>query len=165
MAAEECCAAGAKYAAMKLVVFWALIAVLTLPAIAANIGTVAEAKAGQFPLFLWDATPIVTRIVATKAPRRLALSRLEAQAVDILAKKLTVLKDVKVLTMRLLYEKTGAVDPRYGSATFAGAERVFDLSVAATLLRTHAEALSKSLADGKVPSTVHLVVTGKLPPL
>ena len=131
----------------------------------ADQGMVVVAKGGAAPLLLWDATPLVTTIVANKEPRPAAMRDLESQAMQILGERVRELPRAKTLTIRLIYQKTGAVSPVYGTATFEGIERVFELSASANDARMHAKQLADALGRGSVPSGIHLDVTGALPPM
>lgn len=143
------------------IIFCTLVA---LPALA-DLGTVVVAKTGPTPLLLWDATPLVTQVVQNKQPREAALRDLESQAMQILGQHARGLKHAKSLTIRVLYQKTGAVSPVYGTATFEGVERVFELTASSADARAHAKQLAEGIARGTVPRGVRLNVTGTLPPL
>ncbi|MBV8362954.1 MAG: hypothetical protein JO018_01675 [Candidatus Eremiobacteraeota bacterium] len=130
----------------------------------ADDGMVVVAKGGDKPLLLWDATPVVTTIVSTKQPRAAALQDLESRAMQILGERAPSLRHAKSLTIRLIYQKTGAVSPVYGTATFEGIERLFELTASANDARSHAKQLADQLQHGSVPRGVDLNVTGKLPP-
>lgn len=141
----------------------ALCFAFTLPA-AGDTGTVVVAKAGTAPLLLWDATPLVTAIVANKQPRDAALRDLESQAMRILGEHANALQHAKTLAIRVIYQKTGAVSPIYGTATFEGIERVFELTAPAAEARLRARELADDIGRGSVPRGISLNVTGKLPP-
>jgi hypothetical protein len=141
----------------------AFCAALALPALG-DPGMVVVAKGGTTPLLLWDATPAVTATVANKQPRDAALRELESQAMRILGEHANALKGAKALTIRVIYQKTGAVSPVYGTATFEGIERLFELTARAADARMHARELADQIARGSVPRRISLNVTGKLPP-
>jgi hypothetical protein len=135
------------------------------PASAAIKGDVFQSKGGDSPFFVWDATPVVVDLVNAKVSRDAALHGLEANSIDLLAEREPSLKGAKRLTVRVIYQKIGAVNPAYGTATLTGVEQVFDLSVDASTIVARHKALSKALAAGKVPSGVRIAMTGELPPL
>jgi len=83
---------------------------------------------------------------------------------QILGERAPSLRHAKSLTIRLIYQKTGAVSPVYGTATFEGIERLFELTASANDARSHAKQLADQLQHGSVPRGVDLNVTGKLPP-
>ncbi len=153
------------FAATRCAVFVACAAALGAPALADVKGDVFQSKGGEEPLLVWNATPAVVDIVDAKQPRDAALHDLEASAVDVLAERAPTLKDAKRLTVRVVYEKTGAVNPAYGTATFLGVERLFELSADAATIQTSHQALADALRAGKVPAAVHIVASGVLPPL
>jgi hypothetical protein len=128
-------------------------------------GTVVEARGGDAPLFLWDATPLVIDIVKTKRPRGAALRELEVRAVGVLADQMADEGAAKRLTVRVLYRKIGAVNPIYGTPALQGIERVFELSVDAGALRGRRQAIVQTLGDGKSSPDAQVVVSGALPPL
>jgi len=130
----------------------------------ADQGMVVVAKGGASPLLLWDATPLVTTIVTNKQPRPAAMRDLESQAMQILGDRVRALPRAKTLTIRMIYQKTGAVSPVYGTATFEGIERVFELTAPASDARLHAKQLADALGHGSLPASLHLNVTGTLPP-
>ncbi|HEX3464747.1 MAG TPA: hypothetical protein VHS78_11925 [Candidatus Elarobacter sp.] len=143
----------------------AALAALALPAAADDIGTVVIAKPAPDVLLLWDATPVVTRIVAEKTDRTAALQRLESSALELLAKRTTALKAARTLTVRVVYQKTGAVSPVYGTPTYEGVERVFELSGRPEDVHSKATAMERDLTAGRVPAGLHVAVSGALPPL
>ena len=131
----------------------------------ADQGMIVVAKGGASPLLLWDATPLVTTIVSNKQPRPVAMRDLESQAMQILGERVRALPRAKMLTIRMIYQKTGAVSPIYGTATFEGIERVFELTAPANDARSRPKQLADELARGSVPAGVRLDVSGKLPPI
>ena len=152
---------------MKLVKALACVAfcAITAHAAFADQGTVVVAKGGSKPLLLWDATPAITAIVTNKQPRQAALQDLESQAMQILGERARSLRRAQTLTIRMIYQKTGAVSPVYGTATFEGIERVFELTAQASDARARAKQLADALEHGSVPPSIVLNVTGKLPPM
>jgi hypothetical protein len=149
----------------KFAFFALVLLLLGIPARADVKGDVFQSKGGEAPFFVWDATPAVVDIVTAKQPRDAALRGLEASALDVLVEREPSLKDAKRLTVRVIYQKIGAVNPAYGTATLAGVERLFELSADASAIKSEHSSLSEALAAGKVPSDVRVVVTGELPPL
>ncbi|MBV8727280.1 MAG: hypothetical protein JO233_05810, partial [Candidatus Eremiobacteraeota bacterium] len=75
------------------------------------------------------------------------------------------LRRAQTLTIRMIYQKTGAVSPVYGTATFEGIERVFELTAPANDARTRTKQLADALKHGSVPPGIVLNVTGQLPPI
>lgn len=133
------------------------------PAEAGVDGTVIMAKAGDRPLFLWDCTPVVTKMVETKQPRDAALRELESDAMTIASERAAT-TGARSLTVRVVYQKTGAVSPTYGTATFEGVEHVFDLTVDTSDAKSHGASFASSLANGTAPKSVTVSIAGALPP-
>ena len=119
---------------------------------------------GESPLLIWDATPAVVDIVAAKSPRSVALHQLEGSAIDVALQRLATMKRAKRITVRLIYQKIGAVNPEYGAATLTGVERVFELTADASAIRSDHVHLTEMLTQGNVPPGIHLVLNGELPP-
>lgn len=126
-------------------------------------GNVVLARSGANATYLWNATPYVTQLVADKVSGDDALRNLEASALEALASKAASSKAKKV-TIRVVYERTGAVSPVYGSPTFAGIENVLTMTVTPKDLNAHHAAWAQDLLSGKNPSQLKIVVSGKLPP-
>ena len=139
-------------------------ALLTNAGIAETPGTIIVARTGSDALLLWDATPLVADIVSEKRSRVSALRDLEAQAMQILSARAATMADAKRLTIRVLYQKTGAVSPVYGTPTLEGVERVFELTAEKDRARKNGTAYSRALSQGRVPPGLHLLQTGDLPP-
>jgi hypothetical protein len=155
----------------SVAVLVALLALVPLAVIADDTpafrpvsGAVIMAKAtSASTLFIWDATPYVTQLVADKMLGDDGLHALEASAIQALAGKAKKATTV-ALTLRVLYTKTGAVSPVYGAPTFAGIERVLTISVERTALAKDADAWSTSLGKGTTPDGVKIDISGQLPP-
>jgi hypothetical protein len=144
----------------------ALCTALTGAAASADVnGMVFQSKGGESPLLVWDATPAVVDIVNAKQPRDAALHSLEVSAFGLLADRLPTLKGAKHLTVRVIYQKTGAVSPQYGGPTSQGLERFFELSVDADAIQADRQSISQALGAGTAAPQVHVVILGALPPL
>jgi hypothetical protein len=155
----------------SVAVFVAVLALVPLagfaddtPAFRPVSGAVIMAKAtSTSTLFIWDATPYVTQLVADKVLGDDGLHAIEASAIQALADKAKKVTTA-ALTLRVLYSKTGAVSPVYGAPTFAGIERVMTISVERTALAKNADAWSTTLGKGTTPDGVKIDVSGQLPP-
>jgi hypothetical protein len=130
---------------------------------AAVAGPVIVARAGTNPLILWDATKDVEQAGSSSAPQDKTLVHFELLALQALRQKAAVLPGSKLLTIRMLYDRTGAISAVYHIATIEGTEHVFDLAVPRDELITNFAALSSQVADGKLTPPAALNVTGKLP--
>ena len=127
-------------------------------------GAVIMARAsGGSTLFIWDATAYVTQLVADKMLGDDGIHAIEASAIQALSEK-SKNAATPAVSLRVLYSKTGAVSPVYGSPTFAGVERVMTISVKRDALEKNATAWSAALGSGKTPDGVTIEVSGSLPP-
>jgi hypothetical protein len=90
--------------------------------------------------------------------------QLEALALQILHEKSSSLTHSQTLTVRVLYDKTGAVSPVYHSATFEGVEHVFDLTVPRLALVKQFAKLTAEVSQAKISAPMRLNMTGTLPP-
>ena len=144
------------------------LAATSLPALADETGVpghVVVARASDDALVIWDASAEIAAIVSNKVSDDAANNRIERDALRVLAQSLPKLeKSTKSVTVRVIYNKTGAVSPVYGAPTFAGVERY------ATLEMSHKDAASnrdkwKELdAKTAVPAWVAFKILGQLPP-
>lgn len=139
----------------------ALLAAGAGQARASDQGTVVVARVGTSPLLLWDATPLVAKIVSGKVETREAMRDLESQALVLLAERLP--QNANEGTIRIIYKKTGAVSAAYGEASFAGIERLADISTDRTHL-AHVKQLAAAMKSGKTPAGIRVDVQGELPP-
>jgi hypothetical protein len=116
-------------------------------------------------LVIWDASPVVASIVKTKTNDAGANDLLERDAVHVLAAMApNVDKSAKTVTVRVIYSKTGAVSPVYGTPTFMGIERYATLTVAGTDAQGDRDKWKELDAKAAVPSWFTFKVTGLLPP-
>lgn len=91
------------------------------------------------------------------------LRDIEATAVRALADKAASLKK-RSGVLRVLYARTGAVSPIYGSPTFEGTERLMTLSATGSALQRDAGVWIAQVLRGNIPIGLKITVTGKLPP-
>ena len=156
---------------LRTIVTAAAIAVLALSTAAdadqqdaesAETGTVVVAKASGAAIVIWDATPFVAQLVSQKNSGDEGLKVMKSRALVILINKARNLNNAQSITINATYTKSGEVSPVYGSATFAGVERVFSIMASREdLLRLSRESHAASEA---VPSNFKLIVSGRLPP-
>lgn len=137
-----------------------VLALVPAYALADPPGSVILARAGSTPLVIWDASPAVAGIVQAKTADDRALHDLEVQAADVAVTKFKALPSAKNISVRVVYQRTGAVSATYGSATFTGVENL--LTVSAN--RADALGAAKALGSGPLPVAFSVTVTGKLPP-
>lgn len=123
------------------------------------------AKPGGDALVIWDASPVVAAIVKSKTDDSGANDLLERDAVHVLASMApNIDKSAKTVTIRVIYSKTGAVSPVYGTPTFLGIERYATLIVAAGDTQGDRDKWKELDAKTPVPSWFAFKVTGLLPP-
>lgn len=135
-----------------------------LTAVRPVAGQVIEARASASQtLYMWDATPYVIGLEHDRLSGSAGLRALEQTAVQALVERARNAHS-KTLAMRVLYQKTGAVNPAYGTPTFAGIENVFTLSAARSAIATHKNDWISALGKGLIPAGLQIQITGKLPP-
>ena len=123
------------------------------------------AKPDGDALVIWDASPVVASIVKAKTNDDGANDLLERDAVHVLATMAPdVDKSAKTITVRVIYSKTGAVSPVYGTPTFMGIERYATLTVHASDVQGDRDKWKELDAKTAVPSWFAFKVTGLLPP-
>ncbi|HEY4439437.1 MAG TPA: hypothetical protein VGN14_03220 [Candidatus Elarobacter sp.] len=138
------------------------IAVADAPPLA---GHVIVARTGADALLIWDASSDVSAIVADKSSNEDAERRLQRDGLRIIVSSLGKLDaSAKTISVRIVYDKTGAVSPVYGAATLADVERYATLTVPAAAIRAHT-VVWRDVEPGKaLPAWVSFRVTGQLPP-
>jgi len=125
-------------------------------------GNVVVARLSNSPVLIWDATNVVLDIVHKKMSDADANDVLERDALLAVASKSDVLKDASgTLTLRVIYNKVGALNPAYNAQTLVGIETYALATMPVQEARSDAGARA---ADQKLPTWVHFSVVGKLPP-
>jgi uncharacterized membrane protein len=128
-------------------------------------GRAVLAKPDGDALVIWDASPVVASIVKSKTNDAGANDLLERDAVRVLATMAPdVDKSAKTITVRVIYSKTGAVSPVYGTPTFMGIERYATLTVPAADAQTDRDKWKELDPKSAVPAWFAFKVTGLLPP-
>jgi hypothetical protein len=128
-------------------------------------GNAVLAKPAGDALVIWDASPVVASIVKDKLAYADANLLLEHDAVRVLAGMVHDLdKHVKTVTVRVIYSKTGAVSPVYGTPTFAGIERYANLKVPGPNALSNRDQWQTLGDKAPIPAWVEYTVTGLLPP-
>jgi hypothetical protein len=123
------------------------------------------AKPDGDALVIWDASSVVAEIVKTKTADPAANDVLERDAAHVLATMVpNVDKSAKTITVRVIYSKTGAVSPVYGTPTFMGIEKYATLTVPAADAQTDRDKWKELDPKAAVPSWFAFKVTGLLPP-
>ncbi len=127
-------------------------------------GNVIVARPAGDALLIWDASADVAAIVANKTSDAEAKTLLERDAASALAASLSkVASDASSIALRLIYQKTGAVSPVYGSATFAGVERYATLRISGKDARSDRDRWRELAAAKPLPPWFAFDVTGELP--
>jgi hypothetical protein len=143
-------------------------ALVTLPAAAdeASIpGHLVLAKPGGDAIVIWDATPVIITIVNEKMTDEQANALLEHDAIRNLARLAGALApDARTVTVRVTYNKIGAVNPAYGAQTFAGVERYALLTAAASSVRGDKDKWMELGDKATPPAWLQFSITGRLPP-
>ena len=151
---------------MRAFGFFAIVLALALPtsARADDATHVVVADTSATAVLIWNATPVVAQIVTDRANDPVANERLERGALRAIATSLKVLVRAKTVTVRILYDKTGAVSPVYGDPTFAGVERYATITFAAARGRASASKWRGLRDTDALPPWVAFHVIGTLPP-
>lgn len=158
-----------KFATVKtsahLLLVLATALLLPAPAAADVPGHVVLAKPGGDAIIIWDATPVVLTIVTGKMSDDAANALLERDALRDVAKLAKSLDaDVTTVSLRVTYQKIGAVNPAYGSQTFAGVERYALLTLSGPDVRSDRDRWMELSDAAALPAWVHFSITGQLPP-
>jgi hypothetical protein len=123
------------------------------------------AKPDGEALVIWDASQVVAEIVKTKTADAAANDLLERDAAHVLATMApNVDKTAKTITVRVIYSKTGAVSPVYGTPTFMGIEKYATLTVPAADAQSDRDKWKVLDPKAAVPSWFAFKVIGLLPP-
>ena len=152
------------------------LALLALVA-AACIATTSAASAEDVPghavlakpdadaLVIWDASPVVASIVKSKTADPDANDLLERDAAHVLATMApNIDKSAKTITVRVIYSKTGAVSPVYGTPTFMGIERYATLTVPAADALSDRDKWKELAVKTPIPAWFTFKIVGLLPP-
>jgi hypothetical protein len=111
-----------------------------------------------------DADPEVASIVTSKASDADANDRLKRDALQALASKLSLLQKAKSVTVRVIYDKVGAVSPTYGSLTFSGVERYANLTMSIADAKTNRDRWKDAASSQQpLPAWINFAVVGELP--
>ncbi len=123
------------------------------------------ARAGTSALILLDVTNAVVDATKNHSPHDQTMTQLETLALQTLRTESDKLPNSATLTVRVLYDKIADLNPAYNVATYAGAEKVFDMTISRQALLSQYDKLSEQLAHGTVAAPLKVDVTGELPPV
>ncbi len=126
-------------------------------------GPVILARSGATSTYLWDASPYVAQLVSEKNLGDVAMRALEGTAVSVLREKAKS-SHSKMLLLRIVYTRSGAVSPAYGTLTFNGVEKLATVTAARDAILKKGSAWPQNVTDGKIPRELKLEITGNLPP-
>lgn len=151
---------------MKILSTFVTIAVvlsIAAPALADGVaGTVTIARPSGSALAIWDASADVASIVTNKTSDADANALLERDALHVLAGALAKFdKHSDTIRLRVIFQKTGAVSPVYGSATFTGVERYATLELKGDDAFGDRDTWKETPAE--IPHWISFTVTGALP--
>ncbi len=157
---------------MRALTTRAVVAAWAIALFASNVGSasaddathVVVASTGTSAVLIWNASPVVTKIVNDAVSDAVANDRLERAALRAVAPDIAALPRAKTISVRILYDKTGDVSPVYGSPTFAGVERYATLTCDAAHARAAAPQWKGLRDTDALPAWLTLTVVGTLPP-
>lgn len=151
-----------------LSIAFALFAIFAAGAVFADeteMGHAVLAKPSGEALVIWDATPVIVSIVKGKLNDADANALLERDAIRVLGGMVpNVDKHAKSITVRVVYSKVGAVNPAYGTPTFAGIERYATLTASGADAQSQRDRWRSLDEKAPIPSWFAYKVTGLLPP-
>jgi hypothetical protein len=143
----------------------ALLATCKVSAAAPPPGHAILARPGPDALFVWDASRDVATIVADRRSDDEARALLERDALRALAAALADAgPDLRTVTVRIVYDRTGAVSPVYGAATFAGVERYATVRMSGADAAADRDRWRELGETGALPAWPVYTVSGVLPP-
>jgi hypothetical protein len=132
--------------------------------LAAIEGPVTLARVGEESVVIWDCTQRLGELRDAKATNDDVMRDLESNAALVLGQEAqAVEKDTRHVTVRVLYRKLGSFDPTYRAVTFAGIERLLNLTVATPFSMPQVVNWSMQLKAGKAPPDVTITISGSLP--
>jgi len=110
------------------------------------------AKSGTAVVLLWDASSAVGSMLRQNVGNDAILRAVERESISIVISKAAAFPKARTIEVRVIYARTGAVSPIYGTPDFVSFERLVTVKVAASALRKR-----------KNNRAFHVMVTGKLP--
>lgn len=148
--------------AISLVV--AVAAPLTAWSDSAITGTVVVAKTEGDAIVLWDVTKSVKAFAEGPGSTDDKMHRLEIEAAKILLARLGEMPAASTVSVRVLYQEIGAVNPAYAANTLQGVEKVVVVTAPRAAAAHNSAAWQAALDKGELPSGINASVTGQLPP-
>ncbi len=139
----------------------------SVPAVADDAvpGHAVLARASEDALVLWDASQVVATIVKDKFNDADANALIKRDAYRVLVSMApNIDKSAKTVTVRVIYSKTGAVSPVYGTPTFTGIERYATLTASGSDVRSDRDHWKELDAKAAPPAWLEYKIVGLLPP-
>ncbi len=139
------------------------------PARAANVlqavpGTVIVGRIRGNALLLFDCTRELTDLVARKADSGSMIREIEGNAVRAMAQKRSIFqKTASTMTIRVIYNRIGAINPAYGTPTLEGVERLMTLSAPTRDVAKQASRWIDDISSGKQRKGLKVTIEGKVP--
>ena len=115
-------------------------------------------------LLLFDCTRELTDLVARKADSGSMIKEIEGNAVRAMAQKRSfVQKTASTMTIRVIYNRIGAINPAYGTPTLEGVERLMTLSASTRDVAKQASHWIDDISNGQKPKGLQVTIEGKVP--
>jgi len=128
------------------------------------IGTLILAKENGNALLIWDCTRELASLVARKTKPEDEIKTLKTDAVRaLLQNSKRLAKTATTLTVRVVYNRVGEIDPRYGTPTFQGVERLMMLEAPVPLIPKAAASWIHAIETASPTKGLTVQVTGKVP--
>ena len=112
---------------------------------------------------VWDATDRVVTLETAKTPTADIAKTLEAESATAATSLLPSFGKAKTVTVRVIYQKIGAVNPAYGNASLQGVERLFAITYPVADLASKAPSYADAFQKGTAPDGVIVKTLGQLP--
>jgi hypothetical protein len=114
---------------------------------------------------IWDATDAVVGIVKNKTAAAAANDQLERGAIKALSDNLKdVSRSAKDISVNVVFKKIGAINPEYGTPTYAGVYQYATLKVQGRDAFTRRAVLKNLAPSAPIPPWVKFTIAGSLPP-
>ena len=126
-------------------------------------GKVILTRVSPDALVVWDATDRVVTLETAKTPTADIAKTLEAESATAAASMVASFGNAKTVTVRVIYQKIGAVNPAYGNASLQGVERLFAITYPVARLAATASAYADTFQKGTTPDGVTVKTLGQLP--
>jgi hypothetical protein len=127
-------------------------------------GAAVLARGGADALVIWDASGEIAGLIGNKSSAETIMRRVESDAALVLGDRSKSLSSgAKMITVRVVYQRTGAISPAYQTATFQGIENLVSVKAPVSSALVRSDKWADELRNGKIPDEVTVTVSGKLP--